>query len=147
VLSSAAAIAVAALGILPLAPSDGAALVYAEPAKQHVFARTPPYRIVARSTPAPLESVVRPPRAAKQRPRPLPAALPASAPPAPQPAPATWIRAPEPEPPRARATPKPAVGLDEVLSATSIDDLLRFAPRTPTRPVALVPALRNRSGR
>jgi hypothetical protein len=81
-------------------------------------------------TPVPIKRspVIRPPRTAA-----------AVTPPAPATA---WIRAPEPAraPAKAPSAPRVAVGLDEVLDATSVDGLMRFTPsQGPRRPIALVP--------
>ncbi len=81
------------------------------------------------------------PKPTRPRSRPRTVAAPAAMAAAPSAA-SDWIRAPEPTRPSAPppASPRAGVGLDEVLSATSIDSLTRFTPaHGPRRPIALVP--------
>lgn len=85
-----------------------------------------PLRVEA-PPPAPVPTPVsRPPRVRRPRAQ-YASARPVDPPPA---AASDWIQAPTPKvlPPAAAAAPPPAVGLDEVLSATSIRPLLRVGP-------------------
>lgn len=142
VVSTAGLLAVAAIGLSGLGPGTG--LVLADAAsprnadgQQQLHARSVAYRIVPRAVADPAAKLAPPSRTRRSRPQltraPQPIAAPAAGaaiemPPAANPEP-RWLRAPEPATRARDAGKRPAsVGLDEVLTATSIEGLMRFTP-------------------
>lgn len=139
--SAAGLIAIATTALSAFAHGPGpmlASMASSEQVAQQLHTRSVRYRVTPRSTakPARDHAIDRRTRSTRRAQLPSPAVdaqpeLAGSTPPAP-PAMAAepqWLRAPEPERPARSAAARPAsVGLDEVLSATSIDGLMRFAP-------------------
>jgi RNA polymerase sigma-70 factor (ECF subfamily) len=164
--STAGLLAVAAIGLPRLFPEPGATLTQATVLADRsdpALARTPRYQLTPSHLPVHAPSVApalsrsrsltptRPRTSPPSIPTPAPASAAAALPQPPGSSSATprWIHAPDPAPRATRTTAAtPAVGLDEVLAATSVEPLMRFSPAPRSdraRPFALVPDRRARS--